>query len=85
MVQSLAELGATLAARRRALKLTQGELARRAGVSRELVSRLEGGSVTEVGVRKLIALLAALELELRIDERGVGETLDDLRRERSGG
>ena len=84
-MHSLSELGATLAVRRRALKLTQAELARRAGVSRELVSRLEGGSVPEVGVRKLIALLAALELELRVDERGAGETLDELRRERSGG
>lgn len=80
----LQELGAAVAARRKDRHLTQAELARQAGVTRELVVRFEGGLVAEFGTRKLLAVLAALGMELTFIEAGTSGSLDELRRERSG-
>jgi transcriptional regulator with XRE-family HTH domain len=83
-MRSLQELGVAVAARRKDRHLTQAELARRSGVTRELVARFEGGRVTEFGARKLLAVLAALGMELAFIEAGTSGSLDELRRERSG-
>jgi HTH-type transcriptional regulator/antitoxin HipB len=83
-VRFLQELGAAVAARRKDRHLTQAELARQAGVTRELVVRFEGGLVAEFGTRKLLAVLAALGMELTFIEAGTSGSLDELRRERSG-
>ena len=83
-MQTTQELGSLVASRRKELKLKQTELARRAGLTPESLSRLERGHLSEFGVRKLMALLAALGLELQVVESGATGNLDELRKEHSG-
>ena len=63
-MQTILELGAAVAARRRSLGLKQGEVASRAGVPQESLSRFERGKLAEFGSRKLLAVLAALGMVL---------------------
>ena len=83
-MQTVLELGAAIAERRRSLGLKQGEVATRAGVTQEALSRLERGRLAEFGSRKLMAVLAVLGMELTFVEMGVSGSLDELRRERGG-
>lgn len=83
-MQTLLELGEAVARRRRSLDLKQGDVAARAGVSQESLSRFERGKLAEFGSRKLLAVLAALGMELSFVEVGVSGSLDELRRERGG-
>jgi transcriptional regulator with XRE-family HTH domain len=80
----LAELGEAVAARRKALKLSQSEVAIRTGLTRETLVRFERGQLSEFGSRKLLAVLAVLGLEISFTEVGAAGTLDELRRERGG-
>lgn len=84
LVQTLAELGQAVAARRKVLRLKQRELSLRSGITRELLLRFERGQVSEIGARKLLAILAVLGLEMDFKEVGSSGTLDELRRERGG-
>lgn len=84
-MQTMFELGVAVAERRRSLGMTQLDVAARAGVSNELLSRLERGKLAELGARKLLAVLAALGMELQFVEMGASGSLDELRRERGGG
>ena len=82
-MQTLQELGASVAERRRALGLQQGEVAARTGLSQASLSRFERGKVAEFGSRKLLSVLAVLGMELSFAEIGAAGSLDELRRERS--
>lgn len=83
-MQTVPELGETVASRRRSLGLKQGDVAARAGISQELLSRFERGKSAEFGSRKLLAVLAVLGMEVQFAEIGVSGSLDELRRERGG-
>ena len=83
-MRTLAELGEAVAAKRKALKLNQSEVAMRSGLTRESLVRFERGQLSEFGSRKLMAVLAVLGLELTFTEAGAAGTLDELRRERGG-
>jgi HTH-type transcriptional regulator/antitoxin HipB len=83
-MQTLAELGEAVSARRKALKLRQSEVAMRSGLTRESLVRFERGQLSELGSRKLMAVLAVLGLELTFTGAGTAGTLDELRRERGG-
>ena len=83
-MQTVLELGEAVAARRRSLGLKQGEVATRAGITQEVLSRLERGKSAEFGSRKLLAVLAVLGMELQLTEIGASGSLDELRRERGG-
>lgn len=79
---ALPALGGAVREARRALGLTQAELAARAGVSRLRVSQLETGRVREVGYRSLLRLLRAVQLDFRLSTYHRGRpTLDDLQAE----
>lgn len=67
-MQTIAEVGQAVSERRRFLGLKQGEVARRAGIAQEMLSRLERGKTAEFGTRKLLAVLAVLGMELRLAE-----------------
>ena len=84
-MQTVLELGEAVAARRRALGLKQKDVAERAGVRQPALSRFERGKLPEFGSRKLMAVLAALGMELQFVEMGASGSLDELRRERGGG
>lgn len=62
------DIGNTIALRRRALGVTQEELALLAGVSVRFLSSLEGGKAT-VRLDTLLAVLDALGLELSTSVR----------------
>jgi HTH-type transcriptional regulator/antitoxin HipB len=83
-MKTLQELGAAVAAKRKDRHLTQEEVARQSGLTRELVSRFERGRVAELGARKLLSVLAILGLEMSFVETGTSGLLDELRRERGG-
>jgi HTH-type transcriptional regulator / antitoxin HipB len=83
-MQTLMELGAAVATRRKALKMSQSEVARRTGLTRETLVRFERGQLSEFGSRKLLAVLAVLGMEMSFAESGTAGTLDELRRERGG-
>jgi len=83
-MQSLAELGEAVALRRKALGLSQSYVANHSGLTRETIVRFERGQVTEFGSRKLLAVLAVLNMEMTFTEVGVHGTLDELRLERGG-
>ena len=83
-MQTVQELGDEVATRRRSLGMKQGDVAARAGISQELLSRFERGKSAEFGSRKLLAVLAVLGLELKFAEVSVSGSLDELRRERGG-
>lgn len=83
-MQTLPELGEAVATRRKTLGLNQSDVALRSGITRESLVRFERGQVSEFGSRKLLAVLAALGLEMSFSEVGMSGTLDELRRERGG-
>ncbi|MFP5305740.1 MAG: helix-turn-helix domain-containing protein [Gammaproteobacteria bacterium] len=83
IINTLKELGDAISTRRQALGLKQGAVAAQAGIAQESLSRFERGHAAEFGVRKLIAVLAVLGLELQFTEAGASGSLDELRRERS--
>lgn len=84
-MQTLLELGIAVLERRKSLGMKQGDVATRAGISQELLSRFERGQVSEFGSRKLLAVLTVLGMELRFEDIGTSGSLDELRRERGGG
>jgi transcriptional regulator with XRE-family HTH domain len=76
---ALAFLGTQIADRRKKLKLSQTALARKAGVSRATLDALENGRAGELGFAKLTKLLAALGLELKLQNASSERpTLDEL-------
>ena len=75
----LSYLGGQIAERRKALKLSQAALARKAGVSRATLDALENGRAGELGFSKIARLLAALGLELKLQAATSHRpTLDEL-------
>jgi transcriptional regulator with XRE-family HTH domain len=63
---NLFEIGALVQNRREQLELTQIQLARMSGLSRATVKQLEGGTLKELGVTKLLVLFDLLGLEMII-------------------
>ena len=63
-----AQIGATLAGRRKHLKLSQTDVASRLGLSQNRLSELENNPGT-LTIDQLLALVNALGLELAIGER----------------
>ncbi|WP_395638985.1 helix-turn-helix domain-containing protein [Pseudolysinimonas sp.] len=66
-VRSSDELGAVVRDRRRGLRLSQADLAARAGVTRQWVVRFEKGT-SDVSLSKTFAVLDALDLNVRVNE-----------------
>ena len=58
-------------------------MAAQAGITAESLSRFERGRSAEFGARKLLAVLAVLDMALDVVPAGQAGTLDELRRERS--
>ena len=71
IVRSSKSLGVALRRRRRQLKLTQAELAERAGIRQGTVSQVENGLKT-VKLQTVMDLLRALDLEMAIQPRSRG-------------
>jgi transcriptional regulator with XRE-family HTH domain len=81
-VLDLISIGNRIAERRKTLKLSQAELARKAGLSRATLDALENGRAGELGFSKVTRLLAALGLELTLQPASAQRpTLDELMQE----
>lgn len=78
---SLADIGTAIAGARKRAGLSQAELARPLGMSRATISGIENGTIHEIGVRKVLALCAALGLELSANPRRTRPTLQELKEE----
>src|ERR1017187_3793894 len=67
---------------RKALGLSQSGLAQKAHVSRATIDALENGRLGELGYSKITRILAALGLELKLQEASARRpTLDELMKE----
>jgi len=76
---TMTSLGEAIAARRRFLALSQSTLAGRAKIGLSTLDALENGRLGELGFSKILRVLAALGLELGIEEaRGRRPTLEEL-------
>lgn len=64
----LFESGAEIAARRRAMGLSQRELATQSWIGRSTLDALENGRMGELGCSKVNRVLTILGLELRLHE-----------------
>lgn len=75
-------MGEQIAARRKVLGLNQAALAKHAKVGHSTLDALENGRLGELGVSKIIRLLSALGLELKIQETAERRpTLEELMEE----
>ena len=87
-LDSVQDVAAAVRGRRPALGLSQGDLASRAGASRDWINYFEGGKPT-VELAHVLRVLDALGLRLNLDEGGPGRDapasgpvdLDDLLQE----
>jgi HTH-type transcriptional regulator / antitoxin HipB len=77
----LTEIGELIRTARKRTGRSQEQVARSLGMSRATVSAVENGTVSEIGVRKLMALCAALGLELSVAAVQGRPTLQELRQE----
>jgi len=77
----LFEIGQQIRQERKKRKLSQAKLASLLGMSRTTIGQIENGTVSEIGIRKLIRILDTLDLELRVRPAGAPPTLDELREE----
>lgn len=75
------EIGAVIREARTQRKLSQEQVGKMLGMSRATISGIETGKVVEVGVRKLMALCAAVGLEVSVGVRRPYPTLQELRKE----
>ena len=67
VVETPRMIGLEVSRARKAGGITQEQLARACGVSRQLVNRLEVGTATGIGLEKLLKVLSYLGLNLYID------------------
>ena len=75
----LSSLGEEIAKKRKALGLSQAALAKKARVARSTLEALENARLGELGYSKVTNILAALGLELRLQEAGARRpTLEEL-------
>ena len=75
----LSTIGQKVAEQRKNLKLSQSELAHKAGISRATLDALENGRARELGFSKLTKLLAVLGLELKLQSAAWQRpTMDEL-------
>ncbi|BAI81757.1 transcriptional regulator, XRE family (plasmid) [Deferribacter desulfuricans SSM1] len=75
------ELGQFIKAKRKEKKITQADLAKQAGISRQTLSKLEQGKLALVSIRTLFVVLDILGYELKVVPKNtllppLGEELD---------
>lgn len=78
----LLTLGGEIAIQRKALGLTQTELAKRSRTSRATITALETGAQRELGFNKIMSILTVLGYDLRLTTANASRpTLEDLQRD----
>ena len=78
----LSSLGEQIAAKRKALGLTQPTLAKKANVGLSTLDALENGRLGELGYSKITNILTVLRMELKLQDISAGRpTLEELMEE----
>lgn len=72
-------IGKTIRELRKAKRYTQADVAARLRMSRATISGIENGTVSEIGIRKVEAILTLLGHTLAVVPRPRRPTLDDLK------
>jgi len=79
---SLSLLGERIATKRKALRLTQSTLAKKASVGLSTLDALENGRLGELGYSKITNILTVLGMELKLQEASARRpTLEELMEE----
>lgn len=78
---SFTDIGTAIATARKAAGRSQAELSRSLGMSRATISGIENATIREIGLRKVLALCAALGLDLSANPQRRRPTLQELREE----
>ena len=73
------ELGKLIRSLRKTAGLSQSQLAHRHGMSRSTISGVENNTISEVGIRKVEAILKGLGYELTAIPKRRRKTLDELK------
>lgn len=73
------EIGLTITKLRQSQKLSQQALAAQVGISRATLNALEQGRAGDVGLRKVIKILACLNHEFALRERRALPSFEELR------
>jgi len=84
-MQTLGDVGQALQQARHQARLSQEQVAHRAGVSRVTLSRMEGAAKGDMSVAALLRVCGALGLELQLVHKGHRRTLEDVLREQRDG
>ena len=82
---TLSDVAEMLKSARREARLSQNELAQRAGVSRTTVARMETLAKGDMSVSALIRLLEAAGYDLKLVKPGYVRTLEDILTEQRQG
>lgn len=82
---TLSDVAEQLKAARTEAKLTQTELAARAGVARTTLARMETLGRGDMSVSVLVRLLEAAGYDLKVVKTGHGRTLEDILAEQRSG
>ncbi len=69
-IENTRQAGMALGMARKARGLTQAQLAERAGISRQLVNRLEMGDAAGISLKRLLAVLSAAGVTMTFDWDG---------------
>lgn len=78
----ISQIGALIRQSRKSGKQSQAALAGSLGMSRTTISAIENGTIGEIGIRKVMALCAALGLELNAAPKRRRPTLREVMEER---
>ena len=80
---TLSSIGEQIAARRKALGLSQATLAKKASVGHSTLGALENNRIGELGFSKISKILSALGMELKLQDTAASHrpTLDELMNE----
>lgn len=76
------EIGEMVRVSRKARAVSQGAVGDALGMSRTTISRIENGTIPEIGIRKVMALCESLGLELVVRPKHARPTLQQLQAER---
>ncbi len=84
-IMDMFEIGEVLRASRKARPgASQAAVGGPLGMSRTTISRIENGTIPEIGIRKVMALCESLGLELVVRQKHARPTLQQLQSERTG-
>jgi transcriptional regulator with XRE-family HTH domain len=82
---TLADVAEILRGARKEARLSQAELARRAGVARVTVARMENLAKGDMSVSALVRLLEAAGYDLKLTKPGHARTVEDILAEQRRG